>query len=49
MSAGRLQRLGVAAVLLKRDPGKVLEEVEETCGLNKPSANAVYNLSHNAS
>ena len=41
MSAGRLQRLGGAAVVPKRDPGKVLKELEETCGLNKPSANAV--------
>ena len=41
MSAGPLQRLGVVAVLSKRDPGRVLEEVEETCGLKRPSAMAV--------
>jgi CheY-like chemotaxis protein len=41
MSAGRLQRLGVVAVLPKRDPGRVLAEAEETCGLKRPSAMAV--------
>ena len=37
MSAERLQRLGVVAVLPKRDPGKVLEEVEGSCGLKTAS------------
>jgi len=37
MTAERLQRLGVVAVLPKRDPGKIFEEVQGSCGLKTAS------------
>jgi CheY-like chemotaxis protein len=37
MTAERLQRLGVIAVLPKRDPGKILEEVQGSCGFKTAS------------
>ena len=36
-SAERLQRLGVVGVFPKRDPDRVLEEVQGTCGLKTTS------------
>ena len=36
-TAERLQRLGVVAVLPKRDPGRIFEEVQGSCGLKTAS------------